>query len=147
MFLAEIDPSLTAVRRLWLLRSGEGVQLLPRRNLGLTKFGRWQLEYLLLTWFSGRDSAAARKAIMSAFTITQLMLSCEAVQTHLLSLYICRPLVDRHLKKSCTCADRMVFLFTKGTSFRFGCYPCLVRINSSRRCRGSGCFWQRLTRA
>jgi len=32
--------------------------------------------------------AAARKATMSVFAITQLMPSCEAVQTQLLSLYI-----------------------------------------------------------
>jgi len=75
------------------------------------------------------------------------MPSCEAVQIQLHSLYICRPLVNRHLKKSCTCADRMVSLFTKVTSFGLGCYPCLVRIYSSRRCSGGGCFWQRLTRA
>jgi len=76
-------------------------------------------------------AASARKATMSAFTITQLMPSCEAVQTQLISLYICRPLVDRHLQKSGTCADRMVFLFTKVTSFGLGCYPFLVRIYCS----------------
>jgi len=79
--------------------------------------------------------------------VTQLMPWCEPDQTQLLSLYICRPLVDRPLEKSCTCADRMVFLLTKFTSYGLGCYPCLVRIYSSRRCTGGECFWVRLTRA
>jgi len=69
----------------------------------------------------GVMAAMARKATMSDFTITQLMTSCEAVQTQLLPLYVCRPLVDRHVEEPCTCADRIVFLLTKVTSFWLGC--------------------------
>jgi len=89
-------------------------------------------------------AAASRKVTVSAFAI-RLMPSREAVHTQLLSLYICRPLVERHLEKSCTCADRMVFLLIKVTSFGLGCYPCLVRIYSSRPCTEGGCFRLRLT--
>jgi len=46
-------------------------------------------------------AAVARKATMSDLAITQLMPSSEPDQSQLLSLYICRPLVDRHLEKSC----------------------------------------------
>jgi len=53
---------------------------------------------------------------MSAFAITQLMPSCEAFQTQLPYLYVCRPLVDRHADKSSRCANRMVFFLTKVTS-------------------------------
>jgi len=69
--------------------------------------------------------AAARQAAVSAFAITQLMSSCEAVQTQLLSLYISPPLVDRHLEKSCTCADRIFFLLTNVTSCGLVCYSFL----------------------
>jgi len=48
-------------------------------------------------------AAVARKATMSDLAITQLIPSCEPDQTQLLSFYICRPLVDRHLEKSCIC--------------------------------------------
>jgi len=94
--------------------------------------GDWE-ELPLCRYDGGMMAAAARKATMSAFTITQLMPSCEAVQKQLLALYICRPLVDRHLEISCTSADRMVFILTKVTSLELGCYPCLVRLYSSRR--------------
>jgi len=87
-------------------------------------------------------AAVARKATMSDLAITQLMPSCEPNQTQLLSPYICRTLVDRHLEKSCTCA---VFLLTKVTSVGLECYPRLVRIYTSRRCTGGECFRLRLT--
>jgi len=64
-------------------------------------------------------AAAARKATMSAFAITQMMPSCKAVQTQLLSFYICQQLVDRHLEKY-TCAGRLGFFLHKSHPLGLG---------------------------